>query len=153
SSHDQLLIAQLAADDVTSDERTRAEAQLADCERCRDLLIDLRLISAATADLPAPRRTRDFRLTDADAARLNRGPRAWLARLGPPRFAFVQPLGVTVAALGLVGLLIGVLPAGLVGVSSTSAPAPTAAPARNADGVNPAASSTSTVKSGGGSAP
>src|SRR5436309_282845 len=89
--HDVYLIAQLAADDLDAAVRRRAEALVAECQRCAELLADLRSISAATADLPAPARARDFRLTSEDAERLRSPWRRWLTRLGQPRFAFTQP--------------------------------------------------------------
>jgi len=70
--HDETLVARLAAGDVDERERTTATVQLAACPACAQLHDDLRSIMAATADLPAPRRTRDFELTEADAARLRR---------------------------------------------------------------------------------
>ena len=85
--HDETLIARLAVDDL-ADRRARRPARprlVADCPACAELLADLRAIAAATAALPAPRRTRDFRLTEADAARL-RPPAgaALVARFGSP---------------------------------------------------------------------
>ena len=83
--HDETLIARLAVDDLASDDRDRLRAttQVAECPACAELLADLRTIATAVAALPEPRRTRDFRLTEADAARLR--PTGWrgaLARLG-----------------------------------------------------------------------
>ena len=48
-------------------EARRAEA--ARCPDCVALLDDLRLLAMATAALPVPSRSRDFRLDPADAAR------------------------------------------------------------------------------------
>ena len=130
AQHDAYLVAQFAAGDVTATERAVVERLVASCDRCRALRDDLLAIVSAAADLPAPPRTRDFRLSPDDAARLRSGWRRWLGRLATPRFAFTQPLGAALATLGLAGLLIGVLPPGLVGSGATSAPisAPTSAP-------------------------
>ncbi len=122
--HDETLIARLAAADLPDNDRDGrlARSQLADCPACAELLADLRAIVAATAALPAPRRTRDFRLTEADAARLRpAGWRGLLARIGSPSFAFTRPLATGLATLGLAGLILASLPAGLGG-SAASAP-------------------------------
>ena len=57
--------------------------------------------------LPAPARTRDFRLTPEQAASLR--PAGWRRLLAPfagPRFAFAGPLGTGLATLGLAGFLV-----------------------------------------------
>jgi hypothetical protein len=104
ASHDPILIAALAANDLAGGERESAEALVASCAECRSLAADLGAISRAVAtDLPRPRRQRDFRLTEADARRLRGGPgwRTVLARLASPGFGLLQPLGGVAAALGL----------------------------------------------------
>jgi hypothetical protein len=121
--HDQILIARLAAADLASTDRDAAQAQalLTDCPDCAELYADLQAIASATAALAAPRRTRDFRLTDADAARLR--PSGWrgaLARLGSPSFAFTRPLAAGLATLGIAGLLLASLPAALLGSAASS---------------------------------
>ena len=62
--HDETLVARLAADDLPETDRDAglARSLVAECPACAELLADLRAIAAATAVLPAPRRTRDFRL-------------------------------------------------------------------------------------------
>lgn len=122
--HDETLIARLAAADLPENDRDGrlARSQVADCPACAELLTDLRAIASATAELPAPRRTHDFRLTEADAARLR--PAGWrgvLARIGSPSFAFTRPLATGLATLGIAGLILASLPAGL-GPSAASAP-------------------------------
>ena len=113
--HDEELVAAFAAgaldgDDET-DERTRARALVDRCPACRAVHDDvaaigasLRGVAAFTAQAP-----RDFRLTVEDAHRLGgtvlerrvqKGFRALL-------FAFARPIGASVAALGLVGVLVG----------------------------------------------
>ena len=116
ADHDETLVARLAVDDLTPPELAAARAQVADCPACAELLADLRSIVAATSQLPTPRRTRDFRLTEADAARLRpAGWRGLLARLGSPGFAFARPLASGLAALGIAGLILSSLPAGFGG--------------------------------------
>lgn len=121
ADHDETLVARLAADDLAPRELEVARAQVADCSACAELLADLRSIASATARLPAPQRTRDFRLTEADAARLRpAGWRGLLARLGSPDFAFAKPLAGGLAALGIAGLILASLPSGFGGAASSS---------------------------------
>lgn len=130
--HDETLIARLAAADLTDREAADARSLVASCPACAELHADLRSIMAATASLPAPRRTRDFRLTEADAARLQRtGWRRLLARFGEPRLAFTKPLATGLVTLGIAGLVFAVAPSFLAtaGLSATSATAATAGPA------------------------
>ena len=130
TAHDAELVAGLAAGDLSGRERAAAERLVATCSRCSVLHADLIAITAATAALPAVARTRDFRLTAADAARLHSPWRRWSAGLARPRFAFAQPLGVALATMGLAGLLVGILPSLSVSVgSSRGAPAPAPAAA------------------------
>ena len=68
-THDLEAIAALADDPTPEGESRRVEA--ARCADCASLIDDLRLLATATAALPVPARTRDFRLDPADAARLN----------------------------------------------------------------------------------
>lgn len=126
--HDPFAIAQLAADDLRPTERARAIVLVGSCRECATLLADLRSIASATTalpSLPAGARPRDFRLSDADAARLRRGSwRRWFGFTRSPRLSFTQPLGVGLATIGLAGLLIS---GGAFGfAASTSAPAPEA---------------------------
>src|SRR2546428_10332086 len=89
SEHDVLLVAAAASGDLDGPELNRALDQTQTCAECADLLSDLRAIASATAALPAARRTRDFRLTEADAARLR--PRGWrrlVRAFAEPRFGF-----------------------------------------------------------------
>jgi hypothetical protein len=121
--HDETLVARLAADDLVSAEVEVVRAQVAECPACAELLADLLSIAAATARLPGPQRTRDFRLTEADAARLRpAGWRGLLARLGSPSFAFVKPLAGGLAALGVAGLILASLPSTFMSSSAGSNP-------------------------------
>ncbi|HYO43243.1 MAG TPA: hypothetical protein VES19_08610, partial [Candidatus Limnocylindrales bacterium] len=96
------------------------------CAGCAGLHHDLRAIALALPALPAPVRTRDFRLTSEQAASLR--PSGWrrlLAPLAGPRFAFAGPLGTGLATLGIAGFLI----AGSVGMPlAGTAAAPQADP-------------------------
>jgi hypothetical protein len=129
--HDLELIAAYAAGDATGSELDRATALVATCEGCAALHHDLRSIAAAMPAMPAPARTRDFRLTPEQAAELRpRGLRGLLATLSGPRFSFATPVGTGLAALGIVGVLVasGGLP---VGGAGTAAPQPEAAATQN----------------------
>jgi hypothetical protein len=121
ADHDQLAVAALAAGDAEGAERERARQLVAECADCAELHADLQALQAATATLPAPVRTRDFRLTGGDAARLRpAGWRSMLAALRTPRLAFMQPLAVGMATLGVVGLLVASLPGPLLTATSDS---------------------------------
>ncbi|HEV8403020.1 MAG TPA: hypothetical protein VGQ31_08295 [Candidatus Limnocylindrales bacterium] len=70
AEHDPFVIAALSDRDLAAPERQAAESLVASCPDCAALHADLLALSAATADMPAPPRPRDFRLTPQDAARL-----------------------------------------------------------------------------------
>jgi len=125
------LIAALDAGDLAGRERDRAAGLVDTCAGCASLLADLAIIRAATATLPAPPRRRDYRLTDADAARLR--PSAWrslVGWLGAPR-STVRPLAGGLVALGIAGLLLTTTPGflGQVATTVSTVAAPVAAPA------------------------
>ena len=106
-NHDLLLIAALAAGDAEGTDLERARDLVAACDDCAALHHDLRTISAALPATPAPTRSRDFRLTPEQADSLR--PAGWrrlLAPLAGPRFAFAAPLGGSLAALGIAGILV-----------------------------------------------
>ncbi len=124
AAHDPVLVAAYAAGDATGAELEAATAQVAGCAACAALHHDLRAIAAALPLMPAPRRTRDFRLTAEEAASLR--PAGWRRLLAPfagPRFAFAAPLGSGLAALGLVGILLAGTGLPLGGATAGAAPA------------------------------
>lgn len=124
AAHDPVLVAAFAAGDATGAELETAIALVAACPTCADLDHDLRAIAAALPLMPAPRRTRDFRLTTEQAASLR--PAGWRRVLAPfagPRFAFAAPLGSGLAALGLVGILLAGTGLPLGGAAAGAAPA------------------------------
>jgi hypothetical protein len=107
STHDELLIARLYGRDLDERERTRAHAQMAECDACADLFADFGAIAAATADLPTPTRPRDFSLTEADAARLGRPRRSFSVSFGR---GWARTLGGSFVAAGFAGLaLVGAI--------------------------------------------
>jgi hypothetical protein len=114
------LVVALDAGDLAGADRDRALALAAACAGCASLLGDLAAIRTATAALPAPARRRDYRLTDADAARLRPTPwRRLVHWLGAPQ-STVRPLAGALATLGIAGLLLSATP-GLVSQAATTA--------------------------------
>ena len=124
AGHDRVLVATYAAGDATGTGLETAIALVAACTACAALHHDLRLIAAALPGMPAPRRSRDFRLTEQQAASLR--PSGWRRLLAPfagPRFAFAAPLGSGLAALGIVGILLASTGLPLGGATAGMAPA------------------------------
>lgn len=120
-AHDRLMIASLLDRSVAPQERARGELQLAACRDCALLLDDLAALSAATRDLSAPVRPRDFTLTEADAERIRiRGWRRLLAAIGTSRDFFSRPLAIGLTTLGLAGILFATLPGALSGQATSS---------------------------------
>jgi len=124
------LIAALDAGDLAGIERDRAATLVGTCAGCASLLADLAVLRAATAALPAVPRTRDYRLTGADVARLR--PSAWgrlVGWLGAPR-SKVRPLAGGLAALGIAGLLLSTTPGffGQAAMTLSTTGAPVVAP-------------------------
>ncbi|MGZ3587073.1 MAG: hypothetical protein ACXVAP_07480 [Candidatus Limnocylindrales bacterium] len=110
--HDPLLLASLASGDPLSDgQHEQVEIQLA-CPACQATFADLvALTGSLQADLPTPRRSRDFRLTPEAARRDRRTP--WLSWLRPLPSSRLQPLAAAVCSIGLLMVLVGVsLPGG-----------------------------------------
>jgi len=106
--HDALLVAALAAADLSGTDRDHATALIRTCPDCATLHDDLVAIARATATVPPPiaPRPRDFRLSPDQAARLRPGWRRLVGTLAGPRFAFSRPLGIGLTTIGLAGLLL-----------------------------------------------
>ena len=114
-----------------SDDPGRARQLIERCLTCRDLHADIVAISAVVraagtaaavgAARPAPR---DFRLTASDAVRLRGGNalQRVAARLSDGLAAFGRQVGTGLAALGVVGLLVGSMSLGALGGSPASMP-------------------------------
>ena len=140
--HDEELVAAYAVDGDAADDPARARALIERCTMCRDLHADLVAIgstirAAATAEAvaavrPAPH---DFRLTASDAVRLRGGNalQRWAARFIDGLATFGRPVGASLAALGVVGILVGTLAVGQLGL------APVAGPTAGGAGAGPAA--------------
>lgn len=106
--HDLVLVA------AAADRGGRLAGMLEACADCRSLLGDLRALAAAVPMSAIPPRPRDLRLTRQDVARLRRGGwRRWLAAIGTGRDAVTRPLAMSLTTLGLAGLLLSAIPAGL----------------------------------------
>jgi len=103
AGHDELLIARLYGSDVDDRERARALELVGGCDECAALLADLGAIAKATATLPVPARSRDFALTEEDAARLRPRRRGWARLLGIGR---TRSFGGALVALGFSGLVL-----------------------------------------------
>ncbi len=123
ATHDPELIAAAVGGALDASERRLIDERLSTCAPCAELHADLLAIASAQRAVPTPSRPRDFQLTPADAHRLRpRGLRAVLAAIGSSRDAFSKPLALGLTTLGLVGLLVGTMPAfGLSGAASASA--------------------------------
>ena len=116
AAHDPTWMAALASrdPDLSPDDQARAEAALESCAACADLFAELVAVSAAIPVAAIPARPRDFTLTEADAARLQRrGVRRWLAGIGSVRDGVTFPLAMGLTTLGIAGLLFATVPAAL----------------------------------------
>jgi hypothetical protein len=122
-THDRLLVARYATGDALAhDEAAAVRSLLAFCPGCNDLVAEMRVVVHATRQLPAPARTRDFRLTPDQAERLrpNRLQRL-LGRLTGPSAGVLRPFAGATLAIGIV--LVGASVA-LPGVQSSPTSAP-----------------------------
>jgi hypothetical protein len=112
--HDLALVAALAAGDAQGRDHTRATELVTACTECAVLRDDLVALATELRTLPAPRRTRDFRLTADQAAALR--PTGWRRLLGAfsgSGFRFATPVGTAMATLGIAGLLLSTVPSTL----------------------------------------
>ena len=118
--HDEELVAAFATDGDAVDGADRARSLIERCVACRDLHADLVAIGGVlqaagnaerAATQPAPR---DFRLSIETANRLRPGSVAlrFRDRLAAAIASIGRPVGVSMASLGVVGLLLGTLTLG-----------------------------------------
>ena len=130
AQHDPLLVVSLAAGDLTGADRDHAASLIDSCAECATLHDDLLAIARATAAVPPATRSRDFRLTPEQAARLRpAGWRRFVAAFASPQLAMTRQLGVGLTTLGLAGLLVSALPSVPLGMGGSAAGA-SAAPAQ-----------------------
>ena len=112
--HDLVLVAALAAGDTEGRDHTRATELVTSCPECARVRDDLVTLAALLPTLPAPARTRDYRLTAEQAAALR--PTGWrrlLGAFGGSGFRFATPVGTAMATLGIAGLLLSAVPSSL----------------------------------------
>ncbi|HKG55614.1 MAG TPA: hypothetical protein VKA85_00010 [Candidatus Limnocylindrales bacterium] len=159
ADHDLLLVTAHATGDTLGADAQRAGGLVADCPDCRALAGDLVAIAAATHDLPAVARPRDFTLRREDAARLR--PAGWrrlVASLGAARLELIRPVAAGLTTLGLAGILLAGLPlaggqatgsAAGSGVLSAGKSVDAGSQAASSGGVAAAAPAASAAPSGG----
>jgi hypothetical protein len=106
--HDRLLVTRFAADDAYPTELAEAKALVERCNACAALAEEIRLLRAALTELPAPRRPRDFRLTQQQADEL-RGTALTrlLRRLAAPGMAPLRPVAGVAMSIGLALAVVG----------------------------------------------
>ncbi|HEY8239353.1 MAG TPA: hypothetical protein VIF63_07940 [Candidatus Limnocylindrales bacterium] len=125
--HDEELIAGFAVDGLDDDaDIAKAKSLVERCAACRDLFVDVQAISGALRvearrTIAAPR---DFQLSVDDARRLGGtiSPRGFVRNLRRAMVSFGRPIGASMAALGIVGVLVGSFSFGGLGAAG----APTA---------------------------
>ncbi|MEP7378191.1 MAG: hypothetical protein ABI725_01365 [Chloroflexota bacterium] len=121
--HDRLLVARFAVGDASGAQEHEARDLVRRCSECAALAADITAISTSVAQLPAAPRSRDFRFTSDQAARM-RGSRfdRWLRTISGSGWATVRPVAAVALSVGLVMSVVGFLP--ILGAAST-APADT----------------------------
>lgn len=103
-----MLVTRLAADDAFPSEEAEARALIDSCHDCAALAVDIAAIRSLTAALPAPRRTRDFRLSIEQAEKLRgSGLQRLLRRLAAPGVAQLRPVAGAAMSLGLALAVVG----------------------------------------------
>ena len=90
AAHDLEPIVAFADGELAGPELESAAEQVRGCEACAELVADLRSLALADRHLATPVRSRDFRLTTADAERLE--------RLGPEPLVMAARLGTDMPA-------------------------------------------------------
>jgi hypothetical protein len=129
--HDRLLVSRFAVGDTSGPDADSARSLVAQCTDCARLASDIALLQTSIAGLPTPKRTRNFRITEAQAEHL-RGTALdrFLRRLAMPQFALVRPIAGVALAVGLVAAVVGAgLPGTLLLSAGAAAPAATEASA------------------------
>lgn len=116
--HDPAIIAGLLDRDgvqaLPAAERATALALVDDCVACAALHRELVALTSGLRLAGTPTRPRDFRLSAADAVRLQpRGWRRFITSIGSARDGLSRPLAIGLTTLGLVGVLVGTVPGAL----------------------------------------
>ena len=139
--HDEELVAALATGSLDDEsEIMRAQGFVDRCSACRDLHRDIAAIGGALRQdargtMTAPR---DFRLTVEDARRLGGPVRVggFVAAFRRAFTSFAAPVGASMAALGIVGLLVGSVSLGAMSLGGGAAAAPNAAGSGQSEATN-----------------
>jgi hypothetical protein len=106
--HDHVLVSRYGAGDAYPGEVAEARLLVKRCSHCAQLAQDIDALRLAASDLPAARRTRDFRLTDEQAERLHGSAlQRWFRRLATPGLAPLRPLAGVAVSVGLVLVVVG----------------------------------------------
>jgi hypothetical protein len=122
--HDEELIAGFATDGDAADEAARARSLAERCVTCRDLHADLVAIGAALGSIEnaaavaaSQRAPRDYRLSfeTANALRPGSAVRRLRDRILDAVRSFSRPVGLSMASLGVAGLVLGTLTFGGLG--------------------------------------
>lgn len=129
AEHDLEVVATFAAAEASDLQAEHARRLIATCTECADLARDLQAITSTIRSMPPAERAiglhaapRDYRLSPEQATRLRGGSpvRRWLAGVGASLGAFGRPVGASLAAMGIVGLLVGSVSGGAFGGASTA---------------------------------
>jgi len=113
--HDRFAIAAAVSDGV-------APAMARSCPLCKTLHGDLLSIRVAIRHAWTPRRPRDMVLSPDAAARVRPGPwRRLIDAIGTSHDVVTRPVGISLAGLGLAGLLLSAVSIGPAGTSAESA--------------------------------
>ncbi|MEO8625691.1 MAG: hypothetical protein ABI452_03235 [Candidatus Limnocylindrales bacterium] len=117
--HDRLLVARFAVGDASGAQEHEARDLVRRCSECAALAADISAISSSVAQLPAAPRSRDFRFTSDQAARM-RGSRfdRWLRTITGSGWATVRPVAAVALSVGLVMSVVGALP--ILGTATTA---------------------------------
>lgn len=109
--HDRLLVARFAVGDAAHGQDHEAQELVRRCSECAALAADITAISKSVARMPAPPRSRDFRLTPEQAAQL-RGSRIdrWLRTITGSGWSTVRPVAAVALSVGMVMSVVGFLP-------------------------------------------
>jgi len=96
-------------DDAYPSEQDDARQLVESCPDCAALAADIRQISIATAQLPTPKRARDFTITAEQAERLRGGRMSrWLRGFSSPGWRALRPVAGAALSIGIVMTVVGV---------------------------------------------
>ncbi len=106
--HDRLLVARFAVGESLPGEAEEGRRLTASCADCSQLAADLGALRTSLAAMPAPLRTRNFRLTAEQAERLRRNAlERFLRRLAAPGLTMLRPVAGVALAMGLTVAVVG----------------------------------------------